>query len=131
MGLALNFSVDEIPAIEKALLSFEKGTVSSIHESARWKVDQTTVTLYKSGKLVVQGKGEEKVKEEILRLVKGKNEMILGLDEAGRGELEGPFVMGAVLGETNQLREGRDSKKVTDKKKAYAAISKNALLFFC
>jgi len=128
MGVSLNFSSVGIREIEKALRSFEKGLVTSIHEVGRWKVDNSTVTLYKSGKLTVQGKDEEKVKAEILRLVKGKSELVLGIDEAGRGELTGPFVISGVIGETQNLREGRDSKKVTDKKKAYGKVTKNALM---
>ena len=128
MAVSLNFSGMKLSEITDELRSFEKGKVTSIHEEARWKVDGNTITLYKSGKLTIQGTGEEKVKAEILRLVKGKSELVLGIDEAGRGELTGPFVIGAVLGETKNLREGRDSKKVTNKEKAYRTVTKNSLM---
>lgn len=56
--------------------------------------------------------------------------MICGIDEAGRGPLAGPVVVGAVILPKNSFIEGvNDSKKVSEKKreKLYEEIVKEAI----
>ena len=55
---------------------------------------------------------------------------ICGIDEAGRGPLAGPVVIGAVIMPNNSFIEGvNDSKKVSEKKreKLYEQITKEAI----
>ena len=57
-------------------------------------------------------------------------EYICGIDEAGRGPLAGPVVVGAVIMPKNSFVEGvNDSKKVSEKKreKLYDQITKEAI----
>ena len=57
-------------------------------------------------------------------------EYICGIDEAGRGPLAGPVVVGAVIVPKNSFIEGvNDSKKVSEKKreKLYDQITKEAI----
>ena len=57
-------------------------------------------------------------------------EYICGIDEAGRGPLAGPVVVGAVIMPKNSFIEGvNDSKKVSEKKreKLYDQITKEAI----
>lgn len=59
-----------------------------------------------------------------------QNQLVAGVDEAGRGPLAGPVVAAAVIIEPNILITGlNDSKKMTDKnrRKLFEIIYKNAL----
>ena len=79
--------------------------------------------------------------EERLRLLKeeegkiyesGKVELICGIDEAGRGPLAGPVVVGAVIMPKDSMIEGvNDSKKVSEKKREqlYDLITKEAIAY--
>lgn len=79
--------------------------------------------------------------EERLRLLKeeenklyasGKIQYICGIDEAGRGPLAGPVVVGAVIMPKGSMIEGvNDSKKVSEKKreKLYDLITKEAIAY--
>lgn len=87
-------------------------------EEQRAKIGESTVTLYRSGKLLVQGNDAEKVKAELLHGLGLEGELLLGVDEAGRGESFGAFAVAGVLGNTSELRQLRDSKKIRDLKRA-------------
>lgn len=51
------------------------------------------------------------------KLYEGNIEFICGIDEAGRGPLAGPVVVGAVILPEDSFIEGvNDSKKVSEKK---------------
>lgn len=79
--------------------------------------------------------------EERLRLLKeeeeklyesGKIEYICGIDEAGRGPLAGPVVVGAAIMPRNSMIEGvNDSKKISEKKreKLYELITNEAISY--
>ncbi len=79
--------------------------------------------------------------EERLKLLKSEEEKlyeskkiqyICGIDEAGRGPLAGPVVVGAVIMPRNSMIEGvNDSKKVSEKKreKLYDLITKEAISY--
>jgi len=95
------------------------------------KKNDITISLYKTGKLVLQGLLEEdlqKEKETILDIVfSAKEELILGIDETGRSELIGPFVITAMFGQNKDLAIVRDSKKTEHIDKAKARVDSGAL----
>ncbi|MCX6802317.1 MAG: DUF3378 domain-containing protein [Candidatus Diapherotrites archaeon] len=127
MAITLNFAIHEKEQIKEIFSGFEKAKTNTSFEEARWKAHGCTVTLYSSGKLVIQGAEEEKVKEFVLSKMCQVQEISIGIDEVGRGEGFGPLVVAGVLGDRNRLRELRDSKKtgaIEDKKNI---VSGNAL----
>lgn len=73
------------------------------------------------------------LKEEENKLYEsGKVNYICGIDEAGRGPLAGPVVVGAVIMPKNSMIEGvNDSKKVSEKKreKLYELITNEAIAY--
>ena len=122
----LNFSPKEKEKIKKVLSKFEEMKSNNSFEEKRVKIDKSTVTLYSSGKLMIQGKDCEKISEELQRIIKVKSKNIVGIDETGRGELTGPFVISAVLGENGKLLELRDSKKIKKLKEKNDLVTKNS-----
>ena len=59
-----------------------------------------------------------------------KNQYVIGIDEAGRGPLAGPVVVGIAIMPENSMIEGvNDSKKVSEKKreKLYDLITQEAI----
>ena len=127
MQETLNFGKSEKEKILKALAGFEEAAVTNYFEEKRVKHDGCTITLYTSGKISIQGPNASKVKEEILSKMDLKKELIIGIDETGRGERDGPMVIAGVLGDTNSLRELRDSKKTGDIAKKEAIVSEKML----
>ena len=72
------------------------------------------------------------LKEEELSLYSDKISYICGIDEAGRGPLAGPVVVGAVILPKDSFIEGvNDSKKVSEKKreKIYEQIISEAISY--
>ena len=72
------------------------------------------------------------LKQEELSLYSEKIQYICGIDEAGRGPLAGPVVVGAVIMPKDSFIEGvNDSKKVSEKKreKLYDLITKEAIAY--
>lgn len=73
------------------------------------------------------------LKEEELKLLKNENiNFVCGIDEAGRGPLAGPVVVGAVIMPEDSFIEGvNDSKKVSEKKreKLYEQITSEAIAY--
>lgn len=70
------------------------------------------------------------LKEEEGKLYKTRLNYICGIDEAGRGPLAGPVVVGAVILPKNSFIEGvNDSKKVSEKKREilYEKITEEAI----
>ncbi len=127
MAVSLNFSKEDKPGIKSALGEFRAIATKTDFEEERWLVNGCTVTLYSTGKLVIQGKGEESIKHFIMDRLGLKEELLLGIDEAGRGESTGSMTVSLVLGDKNRLRELRDSKKVSDLDKKESIVTKNAL----
>ncbi len=96
-------------------------------------MDKVNLVAYKSGKVVIQGKGTEDFVQNVLEArITGlprlgyeefhhpeHYELHAGLDEAGKGDLFGPLVTACVIADGEMARgwvkEGlRDSKKMTD-----------------
>ena len=72
------------------------------------------------------------LKEEEKKLYENKVEYICGIDEAGRGPLAGPVVVGAVILPKDSFIEGiNDSKKLSEKKreKLYDIITNEAIAY--
>ncbi len=72
----------------------------------------------------------ELLKKDELELYNQNIEYICGIDEAGRGPLAGPVVVGAVIMPKDSMIEGvNDSKKVSEKKreKLYEEITNTAI----
>lgn len=118
----LTFRKEELPELNRFLKQFPQAPLHQ-HESMRCVIDDCSVTLFESGKLVIQGKNFQRVSENVLAHVQSGYELVLGIDEAGRGESFGDLCIAGVLGKTRDLRELRDSKKtanVAQKKKIVA-----------
>ncbi len=114
MNETLNFGKAEKAKLKEILGRFEPAMIASDYEEARAKRDGCTVTLYESGKLLIQGANSAAVKAEIISMMGLKKDLVIGIDETGRGEKSGPLVVAGVLADTNSLREIRDSKKTSD-----------------
>ena len=72
------------------------------------------------------------LKEEEVKLYENNIEYICGIDEAGRGPLAGPVVVGAVILPKDSFIEGvNDSKKISEKKreKIYEQIIEEAISY--
>ena len=72
------------------------------------------------------------LKAEELKLYENNIEYICGIDEAGRGPLAGPVVVGAVILPKDSFIEGvNDSKKISEKKreKIYEQIIEEAISY--
>lgn len=128
MQAMLNFSKKEIEKVEKVLSEFEMLETKSEYEILRCKKGVDTVTLYSSGKLLIQGPRAEQSKDEILGKLGFESELVFGIDETGRGERTGPMVIAGVLGDKNQLRGLRDSKKIKDISNRAEIVSRNSLM---
>ncbi|MCD6434031.1 MAG: hypothetical protein J7L14_00260, partial [Candidatus Diapherotrites archaeon] len=76
-------------------------------------IDNCIVTFYNTGKVLVQGKNATKIAETLLEEVNLSNELILGIDEAGRGESFGSLAVCGVLAYSKTMRFCRDSKKIS------------------
>ncbi|MBI2597895.1 MAG: hypothetical protein HYW50_01735, partial [Candidatus Diapherotrites archaeon] len=127
MQSVLNFRKNEIPVIEKFLSTLEKKENTTPDHVARAMLGKSTLTLFKSGKLVIQGTDHEWAKEKILSTLSLKKELMIGFDEVGRGEDFGPFVVAGVLADKNSLLELRDSKKTKKIGEKYLVATKNSL----
>ena len=123
----LNFGKSDIAELRKILENMQPLQATSDSMEMRAKTPAATVTLFKSGKIVVQGVGSEEVAGNILRQMNKKPEIVLGIDETGRGELNGPMVIAAVLGDSNRLRELRDSKKTSKISEKEKIVTGNSL----
>ena len=126
----LNFGSKDKKQIKDLLKKFEEVKTGNEFEEFRAKINSSVVTLYHTGKITIQGNDSEKVKELIISSLNLSKELVLGFDETGRGEKTGPFVVSGILGETNSLRDVRDSKKTLNIKKGFNSVSKNSLALF-
>jgi ribonuclease HII len=131
MQAVLNFSQEE----KQKLLAFLKKEAKQQEKKTEFEenhgtIDDCTITLFSSGKLLIQGNNAQLVKEKILLQLNIEDELVLGIDETGRGENFGPLVIVGVLGFKNKLRELRDSKKINEHSKKKEIVLKNSLATF-
>jgi ribonuclease HII len=85
--------------------------------------------VYSSGKILIQGINVHLISRELLQKLNLSEEIVLGIDESGRGEDFGMFTVAAVLGDKNKLRGLRDSKKIKNIKMKKGVVTKNALAY--
>ena len=127
MQAVLNFGKHEKAQIIKFLKFFPPVETKSQYEEARCVIGKSTVTLYHTGKVTIQGTDHDEVKRVLLEGLGLNDRLVLGVDETGRGEDSGPFVISAVLGHTNRLRELRDSKKTSNVAAKYDLVTEHSL----
>lgn len=129
MNLVINIPKDKFNLLEneyKVYLS--KGNQNTLFVA---KKKDITISLYKTGKLVLQGLNEldlEIEKKKILdKVFDTKEEYILGVDETGRSELIGPMVITGLFGKNKDLAIVRDSKKTDNLDKAKTKVDSGSL----
>ena len=127
MQCMLNFSRKEKEKLLPLLGRFLRRETKTEFEELRCSVGESIATLYTSGKLLVQGSDCESVKEMILKGMALEKSIILGIDETGRGESTGPFVIAGVLADSSRMRELRDSKKTSNHGEKRKIVDENAL----
>lgn len=131
-NISLNFSdrdLDELLVLLKTVDSLELCESKSEYELARFRGNGCTVIVYSSGKVLIQGIKAHSISKELLHKLNLSEEIVLGIDESGRGEDFGVFTIAAVLGDKNKLRALRDSKKIENMKAKKDIVTKNALAY--
>jgi ribonuclease HIII len=125
------YDLKKEPELKKRLE--DSGFKFSQMEHALWRAqnNETTVSMYKSGKILVQGKGtenftakylrtEEKIiQKTLLQPAKTEYSSWIGTDESGKGDYFGPLVIAGVLVDKDnyaffQELGVKDSKKLSD-----------------
>ncbi len=121
-SVSYEIDLNQEPAVRQKLV--RAGFRLSDFDYAFWRAtnDKYTLTLYRSGKLVIQGKGVERLSGFIANKDFAKHDLSkrIGTDESGKGEYFGALVVAAVLvgKETRKelLRmEVRDSKRLSNR----------------
>jgi ribonuclease HIII len=93
------------------------------HSAFAYKSDNFNVVCYKSGKVVIQGKGAEDFVRDVLEVQVTENPLLgydyvhhpewfephAGLDESGKGDLFGPLVVACVIADGTAVRQWMDS----------------------
>lgn len=108
---SLNFTKNDVPRLLEVLKKYPALGKTNEYQALRCKISDSTLTLFTSGKITIQGKSANEVKKRILTEMQLEKSMVLGFDETGRGEDHGPLVVVGIYGNENELRELRDSKK--------------------
>jgi ribonuclease HII len=85
---------------------FLKLQPSNEYEFSRYSFSNSTVIIYKSGKVVISGREIEKLRDffvEFSELNKGDNKFryLIGIDETGKGEIIGSIIICGVLIDTS------------------------------
>ena len=128
MVLFTNVTKEEVNKLLKK--GFTKEKIKTVYEDLRLKKNNTNIILYKSGKLLLQGKDTEQTADIIRKLKIGDEESpehfrkesgwIIGSDESLKGDTFGGMVVAAVKA-NNESRKNlkelgvADSKKLSDK----------------
>lgn len=127
MQETLNFGKGHKKRLKEFLAGYAQRPTTNYFEEQRAMIEGCTVTLYNSGKVSIQGEKAAKVKGLMLSKMGLNEELVIGIDEVGRGEGTGPMVITGVLADTNSLRELRDSKKTGDIAKKEKIVSEKML----
>ena len=122
---------------DKILISnYTEISTKSPHEYNRFKKFQFTVTIYKTGSIVFTTESEiiNILKELLISDYEDINEILIGQDEAGKGEWWGPMTIASVAMKVSDIIElqilgAMDSKKLTEQKISYlfTEIQKRAI----
>lgn len=130
-----SMDLNKEPELKQRLkkMKFEFRAVNHAYWGA--KRDGLSVTLYNSGKLLIQGMDAESLAEEILpsgQKINGLEHLgdiqsWIGTDEAGKGDFFGPLTVAAVFVEKDRMKdlmllEAGDSKKMNDARIADIAL---------
>jgi ribonuclease HIII len=100
----------ELPIIERFILATQHASslkVASEYEAFRIGFEGDSIVGYTSGKIVYSGLHAEAIVQTAVRnLTEGikKNKLVIGSDEAGKGEWLGPLVIAAVAATEDQSR---------------------------
>ncbi len=125
----LNLLPAEIKKYQEILSAYEKIEAKEEFILYRTKIGMSMVTLYEGkkagGKLLIQGPDCEDVFDRLHSKLDVQG-LAIGIDEAGRGEKTGPFVVAGILGDRNDFRQVRDSKKTTDIAARYTEVVSSA-----
>lgn len=125
--ISLNHNIMHESALKKRLKGAGFTFQDADYSFWRARKDKTTITFFKSGKLLIQGPDAEDVSQTLfdatrrydgLEHIKDLQNWI-GTDESGKGDFFGPLVVAAVYVtrhdlETQLIAELRDSKDVSD-----------------
>lgn len=125
MSVSLKFDISKEPALKQKLKN--SGFVFQDAQHAFWRAQNNglTITLYNSGKILVQGNGAESFAEDLLGSKTSVNKASqkysswIGTDESGKGDYFGPLVIAGVLVEEENIKKLsqfniQDSKKLND-----------------
>ncbi len=130
-NIVITILKDKIDLVKRHLERFTINDNKSEHMLISAKNGSVTFNLFKSGKLVLQGTNKidlDRNRRIIVDIAFDKKEdLTVGFDEVGRSELNGPFVISAVVGYNKELSDIRDSKKTSDIDKAKSKVDKNSL----
>jgi ribonuclease HII len=127
MQETLNLSAEEKAPVRAVLSGYERLPEKPPYAEMRVRHKGCTVTLYSSGKLLIQGDRHSEVASGILSALKMPEQLLVGIDETGRGEKSGPFVVSAVFADKGAMLRFRDSKKTAKIADAAALASGKAL----
>lgn len=122
----LNLRPEEVEKFSSILNEYEQLEFEESFIVKRCKAHGCTVTLYQSGKILIQGEASEAVANLLMGHF-GEEQVAIGIDETGRGENYGPLVVAGVLGDRNKFRHIRDSKKVKDVASLAGDVKRDAI----
>ncbi len=122
----LNLRPEEVEKFSGILNEFEQLEFKEEFIVKRCTAHSCTITLYKSGKLLIQGEASEAVANLLMGHF-GEEQVAIGIDETGRGENFGPLVVAGVLGDRNKFRHIRDSKKTKDVASLASDVKRDAV----
>ena len=128
MNEVLKLTLEEVSRLEDVAASYDSfPEYKEGYILFALKIEKINFTLYKSGKLVVQGKDDIKT-QSLLKSIKIAifsdiefDVSMTGSDEAGKGDVFGPLVVAAVYCDNHILKQFKmlgigDSKKFSDEK---------------
>lgn len=109
-----NIAIKKIKSLD---INWQKGNQDWVVKKG--KVGDVNITIYRKGKVLLQGKGIEHFLALIGFTQKKVEVNVIGADESGKGDFFGPLVTAAVLIENDSILSNmdiKDSKTLTDEK---------------
>lgn len=138
MTTSMKIKKESLPDLVDKILNSAYTEISkkSQHEYNRFKKNQYSVIIYKTGSIVFTIELEiiNIIKELLINNYDDINEILIGQDEAGKGEWWGPMTIASVAMKVSDIIElqiigAMDSKKLNDQKIGYlfTEIQKRAI----